>query len=183
MRSILAEAGKRGQISSDAAAPFMGAVEGERARPTIRAVGSPSDVAAATRVERLERDLGKGAVARGAAYLRSQGNPQPRFDDVMSLLEGEYQSRVSAGKVADKNIIDEAEIARTIGRKQAVAARDEDAAMKRLLEGPLKPGSGAAASPVETEIRRRVRGIPPSAITAAGGGLLAALALNSGGQD
>ena len=198
MRSRLAKAGKKGEISPEAAAPFMGAIEGERARPTISAVGSPSDIAAATRIERLERDLGKGAVARGAAYLREQGNAQPRFEDVMNLLEGAYQSRVSKGKVAKKNIIDESELAGTIGRKQAVAARDEDAAMARLLEGPLKPGTDFGSfrapeagpslaaevpSPVTAERRRRRLGVIPTAAAVTGGGLLASLALNTGGQD
>ena len=184
-----------GTLSRDAVSPFMGAVAGDRANPTIRVssaqVANPADISAATRVERLERVLGKGAVAKGAATLRSQGNPQPRFDDVMSFLEGEYEA--AGGKP-----MDEAELSRTIGRKEAVARRGqetEDAAMKRLLEGPLKPGPesfrapevgpslAAGPSPVEAEKRRRMGRIPSSAITAAGSGLLAALALNSGGLD
>ena len=200
MQGILKEAAKRGQISEEAAAPFMGAIEGERANPTIRALGSPSDIAAATRVERLERVLGKGAVARGAAYLRKQnpGGPAPRFDDVMNLLEDTYQTKVSKGAVDKKKIINEDELSKTIGRKQSVDTRGEDAAMARLLEGALRPGPDfgsfrapavgpssaveAPSSPVRAERRRRRLGAIPTAAAVTGGGVLASLLLDNGGE-
>ena len=83
--------------------------------------------------------------------------------------------------------MDEAELSRTIGRKEAVARRGEeteDSAMKRLLEGPLKPGPDVEVGPssIESERRRRRIGNIPI-MGALGGGLLAGVALNSGGEN
>ena len=115
--------------------------------PTIRALGSADDIEAASRLERMERAMPRtderrapNILARATNYLRSSGiNPNPSFDDAMGFIEDQYQARLARGTVAANKVIDEEELSRTTKRRQRVA---ENAAMDRLLRGPLRPGRG-----------------------------------------
>ena len=143
-RQELARRGESGQISPEAAAPFMGSSTERGTRPTIRALGNADDIAAASRLERLGRvfppksEKDPGLIVRAANYLKSSGrNTNPTFGDAMDFLEEQYQTRVASGSVPDSKVIDEDELSGAIRRRQQV---EENAAMDRLLRGPLRPG-------------------------------------------
>jgi len=136
----------------------IGATKEDPMPQVTRASGSAEDVPAIHRIRRIESAMGKdpGIVMRAAASLRKMGNPNPNFGDVMDLIESTYEKQVTTGQV--RKPIDEENLASTIDRNAGAlersaaseTRREENDAMARLLEGPLRPGA-----PEDPPVRER----------------------------